>query len=111
VSADPIGAGAHGPLETHLRARRDSGAKLLVPYVTGGFADDWLDVVRAVAHAGADAVEIGIPFSDPVMDGPIIQEASDRALAAGATPPSILAEAATLDAGVPLSVMTYYNLV
>ena len=58
------------------RARATAGRKLLVPYVTGGLGDDWVDVVRAVADAGADAIEIGIPFSDPVMDGPTIQEAS-----------------------------------
>jgi tryptophan synthase alpha chain len=97
-------------LEAHLRARRDAGAKLLVPYITGGLGDDWLDTVRAVAEAGADAIEIGIPFSDPVMDGPVIQEASDRALAAGATPQSILDELREADAGVPLIVMTYYNI-
>ena len=59
---------------------------------------------------GADAIEIGIPFSDPVMDGPVIQEASQRALDAGATPTSVLHEAAELDVQVPLVVMTYYNL-
>ena len=96
-------------LEAHLRARRDAGTKLLVPYVTGGFDETWLDVVRAVADAGADAIEIGIPFSDPVMDGPTIQQASQRALAAGATPATIVAEASQLDIGVPLVVMTYYN--
>ena len=62
------------------------GSKLLVPYVTGGLGVGWLDVVRAVADAGADAIEIGIPFSDPVMDGRTIQEASQRALDLGATP-------------------------
>lgn len=98
-------------LEAHLRARREAGAKLLVPYVTGGLGSTWTDVVRAAVDAGADAVEIGIPFSDPVMDGPTIQAASQRALAAGATPRSILAEARTLDVGVPLAVMTYCNLV
>ena len=98
-------------LESHLRERRDAGAKLLVPYVTGGLDDSWTDVVRAVVDAGADAVEIGIPFSDPVMDGPVIQQASQRALARGATPTSILAEARTLDVEVPLVVMTYCNLV
>ncbi len=61
--------------------------------------------------AGPDAVEIGIPFSDPVMDGPTIQEASVRALQLGATPPGILAELARVDIGVPLVAMTYYNLV
>jgi len=95
----------------HLTARRDAGASLLVPYVTGGLGDDWADVVRAVVDAGADAVEIGIPFSDPVMDGPTIQAASVRALEAGTTPTSILAEVRTLDVGVPLAVMTYCNLV
>jgi len=96
-------------LEESLRAKRAAGAKLLVPYVTGGLGSDWLDVVRAVVDAGADAVEIGIPFSDPVMDGRTVQEASQRALDIGATPRSIVAEAAGLDVGVPLVVMTYYN--
>jgi tryptophan synthase alpha chain len=96
-------------LETALRAKRDAGHKLLVPYVTGGLGAAWLDVVRAVAHAGADAIEIGIPFSDPVMDGRTIQEASQRALDIGATPASIAADLAKLDVDVPLVVMTYYN--
>jgi tryptophan synthase alpha chain len=100
-----------GALEAALRAGRDSGRKLLVPYVTGGLGDDWAEAVRAVADAGADAVEVGIPFSDPVMDGPIIQEASERALQAGATPVSILEELSRLDAGIPVAVMTYYNIV
>jgi tryptophan synthase alpha chain len=99
-----------GTLETRLRARRAEGAKLLVPYVTGGLSDDWIEVVAAVVAAGADAVEVGIPFSDPVMDGPTIQDASARALARGTTPGSILAELSRLDAGVPLVAMTYYNL-
>ena len=77
-------------LETTLRAQRDAGKKLLVPYVTGGLGAAWLDVVRAVAAAGADAIEIGIPFSDPVMDGRTIQEASQRALDLGATPADIV---------------------
>lgn len=78
-------------------------------YVTGG-VDGWLDAVRSAAVAGADAIEIGIPFSDPVMDGPTIQEASDRALEAGATPESILAELRGVEVDVPLAVMTYYNI-
>ncbi len=100
-----------GTIETVLGARRAAGRKLLVPYVTGGLGPDWVRVVEAVAAAGADAVEIGIPFSDPVMDGPIIQEASQQALAAGATPASILAELARVDVDIPLVVMTYYNIV
>ena len=96
-------------LESHLRARRDDSRKLLVPYVTGGLGTAWLDVVRAVADAGADAIEIGIPFSDPVMDGRIIQEASRRAIEIGATPAGIINDLAKVDVGIPLLVMTYYN--
>ncbi|MCU1353243.1 MAG: trpA [Acidimicrobiales bacterium] len=99
-----------GALESHLRAARDRGRKLLVPYVTGGVGP-WADVVRALADAGADAIEVGLPFSDPAMDGSVIQEASERALAEGATPASILDELRRIDAGVPLVAMTYYNLV
>jgi tryptophan synthase alpha chain len=98
-------------LEPHLRAARDEGRKLLVPYVTGGLGADWCEVVRAFAAAGADAIEIGLPFSDPVMDGPTIQEASQRALDGGATPATIVASLRDVDVGVPLVAMTYYNLV
>jgi tryptophan synthase alpha chain len=100
-----------GALEAHLRERRDAGRKLLVPYVTGGLGADWTEVVRAYAAAGADAIEIGIPFSDPVMDGPTIQEASEAALEQGANLPAILSALRDVDAGVPLVVMTYVNLV
>ncbi|HVF76309.1 MAG TPA: tryptophan synthase subunit alpha [Acidimicrobiales bacterium] len=98
-------------LEAHLRERRDAGRKLLVPYVTGGLGDQWTEVLRAMADAGADAIEVGIPFSDPVMDGPTIQEASQRALELGATPAGILGELRGVDVGVPLVAMTYYNIV
>lgn len=99
-----------GPLERELRAKRDAGRKLLVPYITGGF-DGWEDAIRAAAANGADAIEIGIPFSDPVMDGPVIQQASQAALDRGATPLSVLAAVPALDVDVPLVVMTYYNIV
>ncbi len=100
-----------GPLESALRAARDAGRTLLVPYVTGGFCEEWVDVLNAVAHAGADAVEVGIPFSDPVMDGPTIQEASAIALDRGVTPTSLLDDLGRADVGVPLVAMTYCNLV
>src|SRR5205085_4235134 len=99
-------------LESHLRARRDAGAKLLVPYITGGLGAQWTDVLLAVAAAGADAVEIGIPFSDPVMDGPTIQDASMRALHLGATPGGVIDDVRSVvaDIPVPMAVMTYYNI-
>lgn len=99
-----------GALESHLRSRRDAGRKLLIPYVTGGL-DGWIDAIRAAAANGADAVEIGMPFSDPVMDGPVIQEASLRALRNGTTPQSILAAVRSVEVSIPLVVMCYYNTV
>jgi tryptophan synthase alpha chain len=111
VSSGTATVPAAGRLERHLRAARDRGRKLLVPYVTGGFPG-WERTVEAYAVAGADAIEVGIPFSDPVMDGPTVQEASERALAAGATPQDIVGAMGRVDAGgVPLVVMTYYNIV
>ncbi|MEO5975007.1 MAG: tryptophan synthase subunit alpha [Ilumatobacteraceae bacterium] len=101
---------AKGELETHLRTQRDAGRKLLVPYITGGLPG-WIDAIRSAAAHGADAVEIGIPFSDPVMDGPIIQRASESALKLGATPISILNQLRTVDVQIPLAVMCYYNTV
>ncbi len=101
---------ADGFLEARLRERRDGGAKLLIPYLTGGIDPRWVDLVRSAADAGADAIEIGIPFSDPVMDGPTIQAASGRALELGATPASILDDVSRADVDVPLVVMTYFNI-
>ena len=98
-------------LETHLRQRRDSGRKLLVPYLTGGLGPTWPELVNAYASAGADSIEVGLPFSDPVMDGPTIQEASERALRDGATPMSIIGRLRDVQVDVPLVAMTYYNVV
>ncbi len=101
-----------GPVEAALRAARDQGRKLLVTYVTGGLGDrEWVDALAAMVDGGADLIEVGFPFSDPVMDGPTIQEASVRALNAGATPGGIVEALRPLEAPVPLVAMTYYNLV
>ena len=99
-----------GRIETEFREKRAAGRKLLVPYITGGYPG-WQDAIRAAAANGADAVEIGVPFSDPVMDGPVIQQASQAALDGGATPANVLDEVRGLDVDIPLLVMTYYNLV
>jgi len=98
-------------LEALLRARCQRGQKVVVPYITAGVVDEWVQAVQAAAVAGADAVEIGLPFSDPMMDGPTIQAASVEALRRGTTPEGVLAALAGADVGVPLVVMTYYNLV
>jgi len=110
-AADRGGETPPGRLETALRDRRDTGHKLLVPYVTGGMDDQWLLTVEALAGAGADAIEVGIPFSDPMIDGATIQEASLRALRRGTTPDGILADLSRIEVGVPLVVMTYFNLI
>ncbi|MDT8368030.1 MAG: tryptophan synthase subunit alpha [Longimicrobiales bacterium] len=67
--------------------RAGSGRSLLIPYLTAGFpeADTTLPLMRAIADAGADIIELGVPFSDPLADGPTIQEASFRALRNGTT--------------------------
>lgn len=99
-----------GALEKALTDKKNSGRKLLVPYINAGFGN-WVEAIHAVIDAGADAVEVGIPFSDPIMDGPIIQEASQKALEAGVTPAGILSDLRRSSFEVPLAVMTYYNIV
>jgi tryptophan synthase alpha chain len=84
--------------------------KLLMPYITGGVGPAWTSYLTAFADAGADLIEVGLPFSDPTVDGATIQEASDAALTRGATPASILAELATISVGVPLIASTYANI-
>ena len=98
-------------LEKHTRQVRDAGRKLLVPYATGGLTADWTDYLSAAVDAGADVVEVGLPFSDPMLDGPAIQRASDAALARGATVDGILADVSRLALPVPVVAMTYANLV
>ncbi len=99
-----------GPVEASLRDARARGRKLLVTYVTGGLGEDeWVEALAAMVDEGADLIEVGFPFSDPVMDGPTIQEASVQALKAGATPGGIIAALRPLEVPVPLVAMTYYN--
>ncbi len=87
--------------------------KAVIPYVTAGLPD--LDttgeIVRALGDAGAAAIEIGIPFSDPMADGPVLQKASHRALKAGFTLEGLLPRLAKWSASVsaPLIVMSYIN--
>ena len=96
-------------LRASLRARLDGGGRILVPYVTGGLPAVDAELLRGIAKAGADAIEVGIPFSDPVIDGGVIQTASRLALEAGATPSSVLATIAEAAIDVPVLGMTYLN--
>jgi tryptophan synthase alpha chain len=91
--------------KTHERA--------LIPYVTAGDPDLEMTkrLVREMVRRGGDIIEIGVPFSDPLADGPIIQRASQRALQGGTTLRKILQTVSELrhDIDVPLVLMTYYN--
>lgn len=98
-----------GRLEDALRRRRDAGGRAFVPYVTGGYPGVDAAFLRRLAGTGADAIEVGIPFSDPVMDGGVIQQASAEALQAGVTPGAVLETIAEAALEVPVAVMTYVN--
>ncbi len=98
------------PTFASLRARKVGG---LVAYVTAGDPDLTRStaIVRAIAEAGADVIEIGVPFSDPIADGPVIQRASERALAAGASLASALdmVEDVRRTIETPIVLFTYVN--
>ena len=85
----------------------------LMPYLMGGFpgVDASLAIGEAYADGGADLVEVGIPFSDPLADGPVIHAAATEALRAGATVHAVLDMAAALAERVPVVVMCYANSV
>jgi tryptophan synthase alpha chain len=94
------------------RAFTAAGRPVFMPYVMGGYPD----LAASVRHARilgrhAAVIELGVPFSDPLADGPTIQAAGQRALAAGTTPDDVLGVAAELRDGPPIAVMTYYNTV
>jgi tryptophan synthase alpha chain len=95
-------------LREHLDSLVGGGRKLLVPYLMAGIPDpvSFPDALAAVSRA-ADAIELGLPFSDPLMDGPVIAEAAERALRAGTGPLDALLAGGT--GGTPRLAMTYYN--
>ena len=84
-----------------------------VPYLAAGDPDyeSSLSYVEALARGGADVIELGLPFSEPIAEGPTIQSAVVRALEAGMTPDRFFAFVEELDVDVPLVCMTYYNLI
>lgn len=97
-----------------LLALQQAGRKALIPYVTCGdpYAETTADVMRALADGGADIIELGVPFSDPMADGPVIQQASERALAKGIGLPQVF-DAVTAfrrhDDKTPVVLMGYAN--
>ena len=103
------------PIESKFEKLHSLGEGALIAYLTGGDPDrkSFLDNATALVDGGADILEVGIPFSDPIADGRVIQASSQRALLAGATPQGILELikefSSTRD--VPVVVLTYYNIV
>ena len=91
---------------------RGEGRAALVGYLPAGFPDLKASIaaIEAMVDGGVDLVEVGLPYSDPVMDGPVIQAAADRALAGGTRPSDVLdVVQAAAGTGVPTVVMTYWN--
>ena len=103
---------------TRIAARfaqlKQSGRKALVPFVTAGFpfADTTPDLMHAMVAAGSDVIELGVPFSDPMADGPVIQKAGEQALALGIGMTQVLAMVRTFreqDKTTPVVLMGYAN--
>lgn len=97
-----------------LAACRAEGRAALIGYLPVGYPDvpGSIEAMVAMVEAGVDIVEVGVPYSDPLMDGPVIQRAVEAALAGGSRVVDVLdATAAVRDAGAPSLVMTYWNLV
>ena len=94
----------------HLRSRGNTG---LVTYVTAGDPDlvRSAEIIKRLDRAGADVLEIGVPFSDPLADGPVIQRATERALASGTTLTGVLAMLKTLRPSIsaPIVIFSYAN--
>jgi len=91
-----------------------TGRQAFVPYVTAGYPSvrDTVDILRLLVASGADVIELGFPFSDPIADGPVIQAASQQALAAGFRRDdyfAIVSEFRRHDPATPLVAFTYYN--
>ncbi|RLB66586.1 MAG: tryptophan synthase subunit alpha, partial [Deltaproteobacteria bacterium] len=100
-------------LDEKFKELKSSGRKALITFITAGDPDldATCDLVVTLDDAGADIVELGVPFSDPLADGPTIQKASSRALAQGVTLKKILAAVVEIRqlTDIPLVLMSYYN--
>ncbi len=101
-------------IQATMAALKSSGRTALIPYVTAGdpFADITPEIMQALADGGADIIELGVPFSDPMADGPVIQKASERALARGIGTTQVLDMVRTFrqrNATTPVVLMGYAN--
>ena len=104
---------AAGAISDAFATAKTEGRAALMPYLMGGFPDQETAtaVANAYADAGADLIEIGVPFSDPLADGPTIHAADTAALAAGATLESVLETCAAVGDRIPVALMVYANMI
>jgi tryptophan synthase alpha chain len=102
-----------GRIAAAFDAAREEGRAALMPYMMAGYPDreSSLAVAAAYVDAGADLIELGVPFSDPLADGPTIHAAATAALAAGATLSTALEVCRSVSARVPVVLMAYTNMV
>tara|TARA_A100001037_G_scaffold304027_1_gene339599 strand:+ start:10925 stop:11725 length:801 start_codon:yes stop_codon:yes gene_type:complete len=86
---------------------------ILIPYITAGdpSQESTIEYVEALVKGGAKIIELGLPFSEPIADGPIIQEAINRSLEAGMNPKKFFELVSLMNCNVPVVVMTYYNII
>lgn len=96
-----------------FEAAAAEGRPALMPYMMGGFPDPGSStaIARAYVEGGADLIELGVPFSDPLADGPVIHEAATRALAAGVGLGDVLEICAEVSGDVPVILMAYTNMI
>jgi tryptophan synthase alpha chain len=98
-------------LARRFEALRERGRRALVPYVTAGFPDRErsLALLQGLEAAGADVIEVGVPFSDPMADGPVIQASSQQALEQGMTFDATLGLIAAARLSIPVVLFSYLN--
>ena len=100
-------------LTSHLQGIKDSGRGIFVPYIMAGDHEKGLagmsETIQFLEDLGVSAIEVGIPFSDPVADGPVIEEAGLRSLAHGTSTKDLMETLKTIKTSIPLVIMTYFN--
>src|ERR1041384_5153716 len=100
-------------IDEKFRDLKAANRKAFIPYITAGDPDlkTTVELILALDKAGADVIELGVPFSDPIADGPVIQRATERALMSGASLTDILRMGTEIrkKSQIPLLLFSYYN--
>jgi tryptophan synthase alpha chain len=107
-----VNSTSEGAIGRAFTQAKSEGRALLIGYLPAGFPTlaESIELVHAMCDGGVDLIEVGLPYSDPLMDGPVIQQAVDQALTNGATPESVLTVVKAIsDRGIVPVVMSYWN--